>query len=91
MPAFAANLQKNFKLTVVNGLPQATVECIGETQWLNCCPLCGCRHQILGTIGKKPYTPLCQTLPLMYKAQQTTWHKLHPDVVQYSSLHLIAK
>jgi hypothetical protein len=91
MPAFAANLQKTFQLKVVDGLPQAFVESIGGTQWLNCCPLCGCTHQILGADERQPYTPLCQTLPLMYKAQRATWHKLHPDVAQYATLHLIVK
>ena len=91
MPAFTANLQKNFKLTVVDGLPQATVENIGGAKWLNCCPLCGCTHQILGADENLMCTPLCQSLPLMYKAQQITWHKLHPDVAQYATLHLIVK
>lgn len=89
MPAFASNLQQNFILTLVGGLPQAAVDNIDGSRWLRCCPLCGCTHQILGADEKLPYTPLCQTLSLLYKTQQVIWHKLYPDVAQYATLHLI--
>ena len=91
MPAFAAKQQKGFKLTLVDGLPQAIVEDIDGSYWLGCCPLCGCTHQIMDVDGKQPYTPLCQTLPLLYKEQQTSWRKLYPDVAQYTTLHLATK
>ena len=89
MPASSAVLQKNFKLTVANGLPQAITENIGGSRWLSCCPLCGCTHQIFG--ADEPYTPLCQTRPLMYKDQQSAWRKLHPDVAQYMTVQLVNK
>ena len=89
MPAFAANLQKSFKLTIVDGLPQADVEKNGVVHWVKCCPLCGCIHQLLGVNEKLPYTPLCQTLPQLYKAQQVIWRGLYPEVAKYSTLHLI--
>jgi hypothetical protein len=88
MPAFALRLQKNFQLNVVAGLPQAEVETINGAKWLQCCPLCGCTHQIIGTVAKKAYTPTCQTLPLVYKAQQISWHKLHPAVTPFATLQL---
>lgn len=88
MPVFIALLQKKFELTLVGGMPQAIVENVGGIHWLRCCPLCGCTHQILGVDGKLPYTPLCQTIPLLYKTQQAIWHKLYPDVAQYATLHL---
>ena len=91
MPVFATKLQKNFTLTLVGGLPQAIVENTEGIHWLRCCPLCGCTHQIFGVDGKLPYTPLCQKLPLMYKAQQVVWHKLYPDVAQYTTLHLTTR
>jgi hypothetical protein len=89
MPVSSAIQQKNFKLTIDDGLPQATVENIGGIHWLKCCPLCGCTHEILGVNEGLPYTPLCQRLPLMFKTQQVIWHKLYPDVTQYTTLHLI--
>jgi hypothetical protein len=89
MPAFAPHLQKNFKLTIEDGLPQAAIEDIGGIYWLKCCPLCGCTHQILKINQDLPYTPLCQTLPLVYKSHQVSWRKLYPDVAQYKTLHLI--
>jgi hypothetical protein len=91
MPAFAANLQKDFKLTIVDGLPQAIVEKIGGIHWLKCCPLCGCTHQILEANEKQPYTPLCQILPQLYKAQQVIWRKLYPEIAQHTTLHLIVR
>jgi hypothetical protein len=36
-----------------------------------------------------PYTPLCQTLPVLYKTQQASWHKLHPGVSNYTMVHLV--
>ena len=89
MPAFVPTLQKTFKLTVVDGLPQAAVEKVGESQLLRCCPLCGCSHQILATEDTSPYRPLCQTMPNLFKTQQITWRKLYPAVAQYSTLNLI--
>jgi hypothetical protein len=90
MPAIAADQQKRFKLTITDGLPQATVEINGKTHWVKCCPLCGCIHQLLGVDENIPYTPLCQKLPVLYKTQQVAWVKLHPDVSTYTSLHLVA-
>ena len=88
MPVFATILQKNFDLTLEGGLPQANVANIDGIHWLKCCPLCGCTHQILGVDERLPYSPLCQTHPLMYKDQQIAWRKLHPVVAQYATLHL---
>jgi hypothetical protein len=89
MPAIVLDLQKRFKLTISNGLPQALVENNEEGSWLRCCPLCGCIHKIQDTDQTGPYSPLCQTLPMMFKAQQTIWRKRYPDVTQYSTLNLI--
>lgn len=89
MPTTIQHLQKHFKLTVKDDLPQVTVETIGEAHWLMCCPLCGCQHQIFGVDEKLPYTPLCQTRPLMFKAEVITWRKLNPEVVKYGKLHLL--
>lgn len=89
MPTFAANHQKNFKLTIVDGLPQAAVEDLDGIHWLRCCPLCGCTHQILNFKKDTPYTPLCQTLPLVYKSQQASWQKLYPAAAQYETLRLV--
>jgi hypothetical protein len=91
MPAFIPTLQKNFKLNVVDGLPQAVVEKVGTTHLLRCCPLCGCTHQILALDVNSPYTPLCQSFSLLYKVQEAAWHKLHPDVAQYATLHLVLR
>lgn len=89
MPAFSSKSRKMFELTIVDGLPQAIVENVGDTQRLSCCPLCGCMHQISGTDRRQPFTPLCQTLPALYKAQQVIWHKLYPAVAQYEALKLV--
>jgi hypothetical protein len=89
MPTIAVDLQKRFKLTFIDGLPQASVETTGQTHWVKCCPLCGCAHQLLGVDENVPYTPLCQTVPVLYKAQQANWQKLYPDVSQYTRLHLV--
>ncbi len=89
MPTIALDQQKQFKLTIIDGLPQADVEIMGKARWVKCCPLCGCTHQIVGVEENKPYTPLCQTLPVLYNAQQTIWHQLYPDVAPYAALHLV--
>ena len=91
MPAIAQYLQKRFKLTIEDGLPQAVIETNADGDWLRCCPLCGCIHHLLDEVvdETQPYTPSCQTIPLLYQAQQAKWRKLYPDVVQYKSLHLV--
>jgi len=89
MPAIALDQQKRFKLTVIDGSPQATVETTGKAHWVKCCPLCGCTHQVIGVDEAMPYTPMCQTFPVLYKTQNDIWHKLYPDVAQYSMLHLV--
>jgi hypothetical protein len=91
LATFVAQLQKNFKLTVEDGLPQAVVEQVGSVIWLKCCPLCGSVHQVQSMSESESYTPLCQTHAALYKAELTAWHKLYPDVVQYKSLHLVEK
>ncbi len=91
MATSTPHLQKSFKLTLKDGLPQATVETIGAVHWLRCCPLCGSVHQIIGTTDGAPHTPLCQTLSSLFKAELTAWHKLHPDVASYKSVHLVDK
>jgi hypothetical protein len=91
MATSAPHFQKNFKLTIEDGLPQATVEIIGIAHWLKCCPLCGSMHQVRDVVEDAPYTPLCQTHPVLFKAELIAWHKLHPDVVSYKSLHLVQK
>lgn len=91
MPTTVEHLQKRFKLSIVDGLPQATVELNGGVHWVMCCPLCGCSHQIMGVDESAPYTPLCQTQPLLFKAELGVWHKQYPEVSKYSTLHLIAK
>jgi hypothetical protein len=91
MPTIVEHLQKRFKLSIVDGLPQATVEINGAAHWLPCCPLCGCTHQIIGVDENAPYTPLCQTQPLLFKAELGTWRKLYPEVNQYTAIHLIKK
>ena len=90
MPAFVPTLQKTFKLTLVDNLPQAAVTKAGEAQVIKCCPLCGCTHQVFAQVDNHPYKPLCQIMPGMFKSQQGAWHKLYPDVARYSELHLIA-
>jgi hypothetical protein len=94
MATFNAQLQKNFKLIIAGGLPQATVETIGTVQWLRCCPLCGSVHQIIGNANVKdsaPYTPLCQTVSALFKAELLAWQKLYPDVVDHKFVHLVEK
>ena len=90
MATFNAQLQKNFKLVIENGLPQATVETMGSVQWLRCCPLCGSVHQIIGdVVDSAPYTPLCQTVASLFKPELLAWHKLYPDVVNHKFVHLV--
>ena len=91
MATFIPHLQKNFKLTVEDGLPQAVVELVGVVHWLRCCPLCGSVHQVHNMTEDMRYTPLCQTHAHLYKAELIAWHKLYPDVVQFTSLHLVTK
>lgn len=89
MATSVPHLQKNFKLTIKDGLPQAAVESIGNALWLRCCPLCGSMHQIIGAADDAPYIPLCQTHASIYKAELIAWRKLYPEVIKYKSLHLV--
>jgi len=89
MPTTSTYLQKHFVLTIEGNLPQAAIEIIGDNHWLMCCPLCGSIHQIQGVDEDVPYTPTCQTIPILYKAQQVIWRKLYPDAANYTQLHLI--
>jgi hypothetical protein len=91
MPAILAHVQKNFKLTLVNNVPQALVEATGNGHVVQCCPLCGCIHQIADMNQDVPYTPVCQTMPIVYRAQQTTWSKQHPETAKYHTLQLVTK
>lgn len=85
-------IQKEFKLIIADGLPQATVETIKSVQWLRCCPLCGSVHQIIGNVADNAsYTPLCQTVPELFKPELLAWHKLYPDVISHKFVHLIEK
>jgi hypothetical protein len=88
MPAVIPMLQKHFRLMLTDGIPNGTVELSGTGHTMKCCPLCGCMHQIEGMNDSVPYTPLCETLPTVFKAQQMVWRKLHPEVAKYSTLHL---
>lgn len=89
MPAIAQYLQKRFKLIIKDGLPQAVIETNKDGVFLGCCPLCGCIHHLLDVDETVPYTPSCQTTPILYQAQQAKWRKLYPDVAQYTTLHLV--
>jgi hypothetical protein len=91
MPAFSPDLQKRFKLVLLNGIPQALVELVGKSRLVRCCPLCGCMHQVLSLDDKQPYKPMCQTVPVVYKSQSIDWQKLHPEVAPYTSLSLVAE
>ena len=92
MATVNAQLQKSFKLIIEKGLPQADVETIGAVQWLRCCPLCGSVHQIIGTLADDaPFSPLCQTVPLLFKEELVSWHKLYPDVTGHKFVHLVEK
>ena len=85
-------IQKNFKLVIEAGLPQASVETIATVHWLRCCPLCGSVHQIIGSVtDNAPYSPLCQTVSMLFKDELVAWHKLYPDVINYKFVHLVEK
>jgi hypothetical protein len=88
MATFVPHLQKGFKLKIVDGLPEASVEVVGLVNWLRCCPLCGSVHQIQTVSEDEPFIPLCQTHAQLYKAELLAWHKLYPDVIPYKSLRL---
>ena len=82
-------IQKNFKLVIEAEVPQALVELIGKVQWVRCCPLCGSTHQIIGEVEDAAlYTPLCQTVPTLFKEELTAWQKLYPDVASFNVVHL---
>ena len=90
MATVNAQGQKRFKLVIEEGLPQANVETIGIVHWLQCCPLCGSVHQIIGDVANSaPYTPLCQTVSTLFKAELVAWHKLYPDVTNHKFVHLV--
>jgi hypothetical protein len=91
MATIVPHLQKSFKLMVENGLPQATVELMGSALWLRCCPLCGSTHQIQTMPSDEAYTPFCQIHASLYKPEIAAWQKLYPDVIPYTSLHLVEK
>jgi hypothetical protein len=90
MATVNAQLQKNFKLVIEKGLPLANVDTIGTVHWLRCCPLCGSVHQIIGDVATNaPYTPLCQTVSMLFKAELVAWQKLYPDVTNHKFVHLV--
>lgn len=91
MATFVAQLQKNFKLTLQDGIPQAVVEQQDGVYWMKCCPLCGSVHQVQTMTEGEPYTPFCQTHDYLFKAELAAWHKLFPDVIPYKTLHLVNK
>ena len=91
MPAYVRHLQKSFKLTMIDGLPEGTVHRIGANHVLRCCPLCGCTHQIIEMDENLPYTPMCQNFPYLYQAQQNAWRKLYPDVSAFKTLRLTVR
>ena len=69
MPTTVPHLQKNFKLVIVDNLPQASVETVHDKLEIMCCPLCGCNHQLIGVDTSVSYAPLCQTQPILFKEQ----------------------
>lgn len=92
MATINAQHQKNFKLVIESGLPQATIETVNAVQWLRCCPLCGSVHQIIGnTSDSAPYTPLCQTVPILFKEELVAWRKLYPEIIDHKFIHLVEK
>ena len=91
MATFAAHIQKNFKLVIEDGLPQATVETIKSVQWVRCCPLCGGVHQVVDMEVGEAYTPMWQMVPALFKAELAAWQKLYPDVTNLKALHLVEK
>lgn len=88
MPATLPHLQKDFKLTLHNGEPVGLVESTKEGLLVKCCPLCGCVHQVMNVDMGLSYTPLCQTVPDLFKVLQTAWQKLNPSVAPYKTIHL---
>lgn len=88
MPTIIPHLQKGFKLSLKGGQPEGVVEGTHGTYLMQCCPLCGCSHQIISTDRRNSYMPLCQLLPLLFKVQRAAWIKLHPEVEQFKSVHL---
>ncbi len=89
MPIVASHLQKHFKLDMLDGLPSSTVTVKDIGRWLMCCPLCGCTHEVGSADESKPYTPMCQSLPVVFKSAQTAWQKIHPEVSEYKTLRLV--
>ncbi len=90
MPTINPHLQKRFKLTIHDGQPEGLVDVSDAGHLMMCCPLCGCSHQITGVDTQRPYTPLCQSLPAMFKVQRTAWLKLFPEVTPFTTLHLVS-
>ncbi len=91
MPTINPHLQKRFKLTLHDGQPEVLVDATVGGNLIMCCPLCGCSHQITQVDPDQPYTPLCQSLPLMFKVQRATWLKLFPEVTPFTTLHLVSE
>jgi hypothetical protein len=49
-------------------------------------------HQIIGNVtDSAPYTPLCQTVSSLFKAELLAWQKLYPDVIDHKFVHLVEK
>ena len=88
MPTTSPHLQKNFKLSIVDDMPQASVESGQDRLEIVCCPLCGCNHQLINIDTSQSYSPLCQTQPILFKEQLLSWHKLYPDVIHHKFIHL---
>lgn len=89
MPMSHSEQQKRFKLTLYDGQPEGVVEATQGARMVMCCPLCGCIHQVMGVDMSKPYTPLCQSNPPMFKLQVSAWQKRFPEVVTFKSIHLV--
>jgi len=89
VPTIIPHLQKRFKLVLHDGQPEGLVEEASGGNMMLCCPLCECSHQVIVTNPKKPYSPLCQEMPLMFKVQRTEWLKLFPEVTSFKTLHLV--
>jgi len=89
MPVMDMNVQKHFKLDVIDDLPSSTITLRGTQRWLVCCPLCGCTHDVSGADDTQPYTPYCQSLPAVFRTVQVAWQKLHPEVAKYKTLRLV--
>jgi hypothetical protein len=89
MPIVALHLQKHFKVNLLDGLITASVTANDAGRWLMCCPLCGCTHDVSAADASKPYAPMCQAFPAIFKSAQVAWQKLHPEVAQYKTLRLV--